>query len=1055
MAVENRNALPNGTILRHGGTEYRIERFLGSGGFGITYLVSGISKKSGNIISHPYAVKEHFISQDCERDSESHYVVCSKPAKDRVDEGKKDFISEANRLKNDIQHSHIVRVKDVFEANKTAYYVMEFLDGKSLRSYIRKNGACSEREAILLLLPIARAVGYLHEQRITHLDIKPDNIMIVENTDGKLCPILIDFGLSKHYDKKGNPTSSIRVQATSDGYSPMEQYLGITDFQPTADIYALAATIVYCLTGKDPKRAADIRPGEMRLLLEGKISETTLSALLKGLNPSKYERTASIRNFLSELCPNEDLTSWDKETDNNITYPIFFRRKKVSFFTRIKNIFEKRKIEVKNGDYNAIDSRYDLLPIPDISIVIEIKQPKELGFSKQVYLCKSVCNTVFTYYGTDQIDDEDFFGDFSGNIINVLKSTGLLSPNHWENEFVPPTSDPLMCKNVKITFNYKNGTTFVRENSGIYGSNRLLTAAESILKCESIAHFVFGRDDELIKKIIKENRVGEDSKKSTTTPISDNDEGKLLSSFLIGIYKGFTTEISLHDWVSLSNEEKATFIPRFVYFKLEDFGCVQGQTIGLSVTEQIVGDVAGVKTALADYKVSLNPSGISGYEQGDCHLPNPEETRLLEYYHERINLTLAEWGMRPFSEWFWTEKNGNFIPNNPQSLIDNTLSVGLRFVVNYWSTRMNFNCKSNEDLSYDGEPITTIKSSIKKIEIKYKQKYSTIYAKRLILTAEGNNEIYTLHPINDKSKPHGISLSTVVHKWTISNKDSYGQNAIPYDVVNCIIKNGLFTLDNWGPTESSLSTTDIKNYEVSITIDYHDGSQKYFKDCGAKLRTSELLLIAKDILNQDSIRNEVYKVELEEMGKHTKTVMSNQNIQLLDSYILAIKNGTLYAIYPKTWLSMSAREKLSYFVCCVCLCDQPNLRMRSISLLPLLNHSTKESYQNLIQNIENDIASKCTTLGKDIGAYKNHLSFVLSLPLKSQLDDLYKIMRHVNFTLEFWNADCMAYNLPYMEFDSDFKENIHFPERNNLDYIKLVFYTDLSGKFAVPYVKLD
>ena len=335
MAVENKNALPNGTILKHGGIQYKIERFLGSGGFGITYLASGSSQKSEQVISQLYAVKEHFMSQDCERDTDTHSVVCSKPAKERVDEGKKDFIAEANRLKNDIQHSHIVSVKDVFEANKTAYYVMEFLDGKSLRSYIRKNGARRENEVILLLLPIARAVGYLHDNRITHLDIKPDNIMIVENADGRLCPTLIDFGLSKHYDKKGNPTSTIRVQATSDGYSPMEQYLGITDFQPTADVYALSATIVFCLTGKDPKRAADIRPGEMRMLLEGKVSDASLAALLKGLNPSKYERTASIRDLLSELCPKEDLSSWDAETDNNITDPIFFRRKKKSLFSRL------------------------------------------------------------------------------------------------------------------------------------------------------------------------------------------------------------------------------------------------------------------------------------------------------------------------------------------------------------------------------------------------------------------------------------------------------------------------------------------------------------------------------------------------------------------------------------------------------------------------------------------------------------------------------------------------------------------------------------------------
>lgn len=709
MAVENKNALPNGTILKHGGIQYQIERFLGSGGFGITYLASGSSQKSEQVISQLYAVKEHFMSQDCERDTDTHSVVCSKPAKERVDEGKKDFIAEANRLKNDIQHSHIVSVKDVFEANKTAYYVMEFLDGKSLRSYIRKNGARREEEVILLLLPIARAVGYLHDNRITHLDIKPDNIMIVENADGKLCPTLIDFGLSKHYDKKGNPTSTIRVQATSDGYSPMEQYLGITDFQPTADVYALSATIVFCLTGKDPQKAADIRPGEMRMLLEGKVSDASLAALLKGLNPSKYERTASIRDLLSELCPKEDLSSWDAETDNNITNPIFFRRKKKSLFSRLRNIFEKRPIESIRGNKGGVDIGPEHLQIPDMSLVIEIRQPKELGLSKQVWLCKPVCNTVFTYYGTEQIDDEDFFGGIPEDVLAILENSNLLSPNHWENEFIPPTSDPLRCKTVTITFNYKDGTKFIRKNSGVYGSSRLLAAAESILNCPSISHFVFGKDKELVEKA-KGISPNESNFVVRTTPIPDKNEGKLISSYMIGVYKGYVTEIRLQDWGLLNIDEKAAFSPRFVYFRLDGYGSVQGQTIGMSLEEPITSDVSEVKNVLASYAKTLNPSGISGYEQGECHLPNPEESRLLEYYHERINLTLEEWGLKTMSDYFWTDCNSQIIPNSSDPQFIQNLNIGIRLIVDYWATRINYTPENRQipDVALNGVRVLNI-----------------------------------------------------------------------------------------------------------------------------------------------------------------------------------------------------------------------------------------------------------------------------------------------------------------------------------------------------------
>lgn len=344
MAAQFENALPKGTVLKHGSTKYRIEKVLGAGGFGITYLVSSKIKVSGCEVSVYYAMKEYFQTRDCERNHTTHEVIYSKPAKERVEEGKKDFLAEAHRLQKAITHSHIVKVTDVFETNQTAYYVMEFLEGKTMRSYVRDKGACKEDEAIALLFPIACAVGYLHDERIMHLDIKPDNIMIIEKANGSLSPILIDFGLSKHYDKNGQPTSTLRTLATSPGYASAEQYQGIYEFQPTADVYSLAATLVYCLTASDPKEAADIKPGELRQLLEKCVSANVLAAILNGMAHSRYDRTATIRDFLTALCPDQQIDSWDTEIDNNVTDPRFFRKKKkVPFTTRLKSLFNKRK----------------------------------------------------------------------------------------------------------------------------------------------------------------------------------------------------------------------------------------------------------------------------------------------------------------------------------------------------------------------------------------------------------------------------------------------------------------------------------------------------------------------------------------------------------------------------------------------------------------------------------------------------------------------------------------------------------------------------------------
>ncbi|MGM9799617.1 MAG: serine/threonine protein kinase [Muribaculaceae bacterium] len=257
-------ALPKGHILKSPNYTYRIESVLGCGGFGITYLASANIKVGNVFVKATFAIKEHFLSSDCEREGGTSRVVYSNPAKERVENSLKDFISEAKRLhKVGVEHPNIVKVNEVFEANNTAYYVMEYLGGKSLRTTVTEQGVMSEKQAVEVMKPVIDAVLYLHSYNMTHLDIKPDNIMLERTEDGGIRPVLIDFGLSKHYDKDGKPTSTIKVLGCSDGYAPVEQYAGITQFSPTADYYALGATMWYCLKGKDPKKSTDLEDGEL------------------------------------------------------------------------------------------------------------------------------------------------------------------------------------------------------------------------------------------------------------------------------------------------------------------------------------------------------------------------------------------------------------------------------------------------------------------------------------------------------------------------------------------------------------------------------------------------------------------------------------------------------------------------------------------------------------------------------------------------------------------------------------------------------------------------
>lgn len=299
--MDTNKSLPEGYVLTGPVGSYRIVKVLGRGGFGITYLATARYRVNNIVHTVQYAIKEHFIGSLCDRDV-THAVTTGAPSSSTVESSRKDFIGEARRLQNiGNQHRAIVKVNEVFEANNTAYYVMEFLNGESLRKYIERHGALSEDETQRILQPIADAIDYLHRNRLTHLDIKPDNIMLTQEEDEQgntvIRPVLIDFGLSKHYDKAGYATSTINTLGCSDGYAPVEQYAGIKTFSPKADIYSLAATYLHCLTGKYPPNSTELLTIDVDAMLRGimpPLSEGLCQRLAASLSPSPAVRCDSL-----------------------------------------------------------------------------------------------------------------------------------------------------------------------------------------------------------------------------------------------------------------------------------------------------------------------------------------------------------------------------------------------------------------------------------------------------------------------------------------------------------------------------------------------------------------------------------------------------------------------------------------------------------------------------------------------------------------------------------------------------------------------------------------
>ena len=271
--------------------KYRIEKVLGQGGFGITYLATQVG------LNRKVAIKEFFMKEYCNRDEATSSVsLGTVGSKDVVMRFREKFVKEAQNIAA-LNHPHIIRIYDVFEENNTAYYVMEYLDNASLSDYLKQKGRLSEQEAVFFIKQIADALAYIHTHNINHLDVKPGNILL----DNKNNAVLIDFGLAKRYDESGNQTSTTPV-GISHGYAPLEQYKkgGVGKFSPATDIYSLAATLYKLITGQTPPDAGDVNEDGLPPLPKD-ISQPTVTAITKAMQGSRKNRPQSIAEFLSLL----------------------------------------------------------------------------------------------------------------------------------------------------------------------------------------------------------------------------------------------------------------------------------------------------------------------------------------------------------------------------------------------------------------------------------------------------------------------------------------------------------------------------------------------------------------------------------------------------------------------------------------------------------------------------------------------------------------------------------------------------------------------------------
>ena len=327
--MEQDFALHAGTVLDSGKFKYTIVKVLGNGTFGITYLATIPVRGSLGSLEMKVAVKEFFMKDVCSRRADGSLQEMTQGG--LVYNYAIKFRREAENLSR-LDHPQIVRVLDVFTANNTVYYAMEFVEGENLNEFLKEHGRMSESEAVSCIRSIAAPLEYMHEHKMLHLDLKPGNVMR-RSSDGKC--VLIDFGLSKYYADNGEPESSTNIGMGTPGYAPIEQAQAGKNRQvyPTLDIYALGGTFYKLLTGEAPPEASELLDGFPRekLLYPGSgISVPVADAIEKAMSPRRIDRPQSVRDFLVLLgeCPSgascfsDDSTVLDeKETGGTASRP--------------------------------------------------------------------------------------------------------------------------------------------------------------------------------------------------------------------------------------------------------------------------------------------------------------------------------------------------------------------------------------------------------------------------------------------------------------------------------------------------------------------------------------------------------------------------------------------------------------------------------------------------------------------------------------------------------------------------------------------------------------
>ena len=293
--------LPYGAILNG---RYIVGKMLGQGGFGITYIGWDLA------MERKVAIKEYYPSGQVSRNPGSRDLTwyTNEQSRQARQNGMQMFLKEARKMSKVDNLTNVVRVRDIFQENETAYIVMDFVEGETLKARLDKTGPLTWKQAKEIFVPAMQAMEQVHQAGLVHRDISPDNLMLTP--DGKV--MILDLGAAKDLAINKGASSAMVVKG---GFSPPEQYAQQGGSGSWTDVYAMAATMYHSLTGVVPPTAVDRMQGEpvnWALLETGGVPNHVIAALQNAMKLNARERTQTMAELLRQ-CQSETAVVARKE----------------------------------------------------------------------------------------------------------------------------------------------------------------------------------------------------------------------------------------------------------------------------------------------------------------------------------------------------------------------------------------------------------------------------------------------------------------------------------------------------------------------------------------------------------------------------------------------------------------------------------------------------------------------------------------------------------------------------------------------------------------------